>query len=113
MYVSLRSPARLTVVALLAVAAAAALMLAAPDPATAALQKIAGYQKSGDNRFGSVYEYFSNLRDAILPLSIPIGAIGMVVGGGMYVFGNPQAGRLLFGVVVGMGLIMMAPSIVA
>jgi hypothetical protein len=31
----------------------------------------------------------------------------------MYLFGNPHAGRILFGVVVGLGLILLAPSIVA
>lgn len=97
----------------LALAGLAVAVLVFPDPAAAALQKIAGYDRGGDNRFGSLFGYFANLRDAILPLCIPIGAIGLVVGGGMYMFGSPQAGRLLFGVVVGLGLIMLAPSIVA
>ena len=101
----------LPLAALLAVALT--LVLLAPDQAAAALQKIAGYERSGDNRFSSLFDYFANLRDAILPLSIPIGSIGLIVGGGMYVFGSPQAGRLLFGVVVGLGLIMLAPSIIA
>ena len=106
-----RRPRRALVVAL--ALAVIAFALVAPDPAAAALQKIAGYDRGGGNQFGSVFDYFANLRDAILPLSIPIGAIGLVVGGGMYVFGSPHAGRLLFGVVVGLGLIMLAPSIVA
>jgi hypothetical protein len=33
--------------------------------------------------------------------------------GRTYLFGNPHAGRILFGVVVGLGLILLAPSIVA
>jgi hypothetical protein len=32
---------------------------------------------------------------------------------GTFPFGNPHAGRILFGVVVGLGLILLAPSIVA
>jgi hypothetical protein len=35
-------------------------------------------------------------------------SIGLVVGGGMYLCGNPHAGRILFGVVVvGLGLILL------
>jgi hypothetical protein len=49
---------------------------------------------------------------AIRP-TIPVGSIGQVVGGGKYLFGNPHADRILFGVVVGLGLILLAPSIVA
>jgi F0F1-type ATP synthase membrane subunit a len=45
--------------------------------------------------------------------TIPVGSFALVVRGGMYLFGNPHAGRILFGVVVGLGLIVLAPSIVA
>lgn len=103
-----------SLLAALALGVALALcLLALPDAAEAALQKIAGYEAAGDNRFGKLYGYLANLRDAIVPLALPIGAIGLVVGGGMYVFGNPHAGRILAGVVVGLGLILLAPSIVA
>jgi hypothetical protein len=88
-------------------------LLAPPDAAEAALQRLAGYERGGDNRFGALYGYLSNLRDAIVPLAIPIAAIGLVVGGAMYVFGNPHAARILFGVVAGLGLILLSPSIVA
>ena len=100
--------------ATLALLAALALcLLVLPDTAGAALQKLAGYESSGDNRFGKLYGYLANLRDAIIPLAIPVGAIGLVVGGLMYLFGNPQAGRALTGVAVGLALILLAPSIVA
>jgi TrbC/VIRB2 pilin len=105
--------ARLIVATLVAALALTLCLLAVPDTADAALQRLAGYEPSGDNRFGKLYSYLSNLRDAIVPLAIPIGAIGLVVGGGMYVFGNPHAGRILFGVVAGLGLILLSPSIVA
>src|SRR5919108_3395758 len=89
--------------ATIALAAALALcLLVLPDTADAALQKLAGYEFSGDNRFGKLYGYLANLRDAIIPLAIPVGAIGLVVGGLMYLFGNPQAGRALTGVAVGL-----------
>ena len=81
--------------------------------ADAALQKLAGYQKSSDNRFGSLYSYLANLRDALLPLAIPVSTIGLVVVGGMYMFGSPSAGRILFGVAIGVGMVLLAPSIIA
>ena len=74
---------------------------------------IAGYEKAGDNRFGSLYSYLANLRDAILPLAIPVSTIGLVVVGGMYMFGSPSAGRILFGVAIGVGMVLLAPSIIA
>jgi F0F1-type ATP synthase membrane subunit a len=46
-------------------------------------------------------------------VTIAVRSIGLVVGVGMRLFGNPHAGRILFGVVVGLGLILLAPSIVA
>ena len=58
--------------------------LAVSADAHAALQKLAGYEKSSDNRFGSLYSYLANLRDALLPLAIPVSTIGLVVVGGMY-----------------------------
>jgi type IV secretory pathway VirB2 component (pilin) len=92
---------------------AAALTLLLSVDADAALQKLAGYEKASDNRFGSLYSYLANLRDAILPLAIPVSTIGLVVVGGMYMFGSPQAGRILFGVAIGVGMVLLAPSIVA
>ena len=104
-------------------AALAALALAAtliavvrarlPPDAHAALQKLAGYKTASDNRFGSLYAYLANLRDAILPLAIPVSTIGLVVVGGMYMFGSPSAGRILFGVAIGIGMVLLSPSIIA
>jgi hypothetical protein len=37
-------------------------------------------------------------------LSIPLGSIGLVVGGAMYVFGSPRAQQMLVGVVAATGL---------
>ena len=84
-----------------------------PPDAHAALQKLAGYKTASDNRFGSLYAYLANLRDAILPLAIPVSTIGLVVVGGMYMFGSPSAGRILFGVAIGIGMVLLSPSIIA
>ena len=91
----------------------ALLALAGPEPADAALQRLAGFEANGENQFTSLNRYFANLRDALLPLAVPIGTIGLVVSGGMYMFGSPQASRILFGVGVGLGLVLLAPSIIA
>jgi type IV secretory pathway VirB2 component (pilin) len=106
---------RQTLAAALLTAAVLALGLALLESADAqaALQQLAGYEKADDNRFGSLYSYLANLRDAILPLAIPVGTIGLVVVGGMYMFGSPQAGRILFGVAIGIGMVLLAPSIIA
>jgi rRNA pseudouridine-1189 N-methylase Emg1 (Nep1/Mra1 family) len=61
----------------LALGVGLALLLSAD--AHAALQKLAGYEKASDNRFNSLYAYLANLRDAILPLAIPVSTIGLVV----------------------------------
>ena len=97
----------------LAAALTAAFALALPPDAHAALQKLAGYKPASDNRFGSLYDYLANLRDAILPLAIPVSTIGLVVVGGMYMFGSPSAGRILFGVAIGIGMVLLSPSIIA
>ncbi len=105
---------RRAIVLTVAVAAlAVALSLLMSADAHAALQKLAGYEQSGDNRFRSLYSYLANLRDAILPLAIPVSTIGLVIVGGMYMFGSPSAGRTLSGVALGVGMVLLAPSIVA
>lgn len=101
----------LLLVAASALALALALLLA--GDANAALQKLAGYKPASDNRFSSLYAYLANLRDAILPLAIPVSTIGLVVVGGMYMFGSPSAGRILFGVAIGIGMVLLSPSIIA
>jgi TrbC/VIRB2 family pilin len=92
--------------------AVATLLLSAAD-AHAALQQLAGYEKGDTNQFASLYSYLANLRDALLPLSIPLGTIGLAVAGGLYFVGSPSAGRTVCGVGIGLGLVLLAPSIIA
>jgi len=82
------------------------LLTSQPDSASAALQKIAGYKGQG-RPFRLAVRLLTNLRDAILALCPSIGSIGLVVGGALYTFGSPHAGRTLFGVVIGVGLVML------
>jgi type IV secretory pathway VirB2 component (pilin) len=109
----LHRPDRVPVALGLALGVAVVVLSLWTADAQAALQQLAGYQKGDANRFESLYSYLANLRDSLLPLSIPVGTIGLVVVGGMYMFGSPSAGRVLFGVGIGIGLVLLAPSIIA
>jgi hypothetical protein len=103
--------ATLTALALLAGLAA---MLLDPVSSHAALQKMAGYEGAdGATTFSSVTSYITNLRNGLMPIAIPLGGVGMVAGGAMYAVGNQMASKVLFGVLIGVGLALSAPGIVA
>ena len=103
-----------TTKALATTAALAALILltATTTPDLQALQKMAGYA-TGKSFFKDAQEYLDNLRDSLIPLAIPIGAIGLTGGGVAYMVGNVMAQKILGGVVIGLALALMGPSIVA
>ena len=96
----------------LAATAAALLLLAHGGGELAALQKMAGYA-SGKTFFKDAQEYLDNLRDSLIPLAIPLGAIGLTGGGVAYMVGNAMAQKILGGVVIGLALALMGPSLVA
>jgi hypothetical protein len=77
-----------------------------------ALQRMAGYT-TGKTFFAEAQQYLDNLRDSLIPLAIPIGAIGLTGGGVAYMVGNVMAQKILGGVVIGLALTLMGPSIVA
>jgi hypothetical protein len=77
-----------------------------------ALQKMAGYA-TGKSMFKDAQEYLNNLRDSLIPLAIPLGAIGLTGGGVAYMVGNAMAQKILGGVVIGLALALMGPSLVA
>ena len=93
-------------------ALAALVLLTTQGPDLQALQKMAGYA-TGKSFFKDAQEYLSNLRDSLIPLAIPIGAIGLTGGGVAYMVGNMMAQKILGGVVIGLALALMGPSIVA
>ncbi len=103
-------PHRLDVVAL--IATALAFILLADGAQLDALQKMAGYT-TGKTFFKDAQDYLDNLRDSLIPLAIPLGAIGLTGGGVAYMVGNAMAQRILGGVVIGLALALMGPSIVA
>jgi TrbC/VIRB2 pilin len=99
---------------LAAAALAFALLLLDPPSSHAALSKMAGYSTAdGATTFDKVNEYMTNLRNGLMPLSLPIGSVGLVAGGAMYALGNQMASRVLFGVLIGVGLALSAPNIVS
>lgn len=100
----------LTVLGFLLVAAAIALLSRVLG--LDALQKMASATGGPAASFGSVKTYLSNLRDALIPLSIPIGGVGIVGGGLAYAVGNQMATRLIMGAGVGVGLTLLAPTII-
>ena len=91
----------------------AALLLLADADGLAALQKMAGYDAGAQTFFSEIQDYLENLRDSLIPLAIPLGAIGLAAGGAAYMVGNQMAQRVLGGVVVGIALTLMAPAVVA
>ena len=107
----LRSRLRAALPALLAGTALIAL-LSTGGIEVHALQKMAGYA-TGKSMFKDAQDYLNDLRDSLIPLAIPLGAIGLTGGGVAYMVGNAMAQRILGGVVIGLALALMGPSLVA
>lgn len=73
---------------------------------------MAGYSTETSD-FKDILKYLNSLRDGLIPLAIPMGAIGLTAGGVAYMVGNIMAQKILGGVVIGLALTLMAPSLVA
>ena len=99
--------------AIAAIALAAMLVLLSAGTDVHALQKMAGYASGKKTFFKDAQEYLDNLRDSLIPLAIPLGAIGLTGGGVAYMVGNAMAQKILGGVVIGLALALMGPSLVA
>lgn len=107
------SRTQLAALALLAFAAVLAAMLADPTYSHAALQKMAGYDQGETTTFGAVITYMNNLRNGLIPIAIPLGGIGLIAGGAMFLVGNQMATKVIFGVLGGIGIALSAPGIVS
>jgi hypothetical protein len=90
-----------------------AAMLLDPTYSHAALQKMAGYTQGNTTTFGEVIEYATNLRNGLIPIAVPLGGIGLVAGGAMFLVGNQMATKVIMGVLGGIGLALSAPGIVS
>ncbi|HEY4280371.1 MAG TPA: hypothetical protein VGM91_19270 [Conexibacter sp.] len=61
--------------------------------------------------FGGIGSYIDNIRDALIPLAIPIGGCALVGVGFLLFTGNPRAYQIGGGVFGGLGLVFFAPNI--
>jgi len=104
-------PAAITAVIVLAVIATAIVLTAAPD-AHAALTGFSGSHQ-GKGGFAGVYDFFDRLGKGLIPLAVPLGVIGTVGAGVMFLVGSQRAGGIIAGVVGGLALILFGPSIIA
>ncbi len=92
--------------------AAAVVLLLYGGPELSALQKMAGYT-TGKTFFKDAQDYLNDIRDSLIPLAIPLGAIGLTGGGVASMVGNQMAQKILGGVVIGLALALMGPSLMA
>ena len=91
---------------------AAVFVLLADGVTVDALQRMAGYG-NGKGSFTGIQGYLEKLRDSLIPLAIPLAAIGLTGGGVAYMVGNVMAQKILGGVVIGLALVLTGPGIVA
>lgn len=106
-------PALTITIALVTLAALTTVILlaAAPD-AHAALTGFSGEGK-GKGGFAKLFDFFDKLGKGLIPLSIPLGVLGLVGAGVMFLMGSQRAGAVIAGVVGGLALILFGPSIIA
>ena len=106
-------PAVTIAIALIAVAALITVVVLAVAPdAHAALVGFSGEGK-GKGGFAKVFDFFDKLGKGLIPLSIPLGVLGVVGAGAMFLIGSQRAGTIIASVVGGLALILFGPSIIA
>lgn len=76
------------------------------------LSKAAGYNAKSGGGFASFQKYLDGLQDAIIPLSIPAATLGLIGGGIAYLIGSQFAQKLLGGVIIGLGLVLLSPELI-
>ncbi len=108
------TPASRQLVALLLLFLALTLLMPDHGLQLDALRKMAlGDKDAPTSAFAEAQTYLYGLRDALIPLALPLGAIGLTGGGVAYMMGNMMAQKILGGVVIGLALTLMAPTLVA
>jgi len=110
-------PAHLTIsrhgavaVALSVVAVLAALL--SPDVADAALKSAAGGGGGGCG-FAVVTRYLDKLASFLIPVGGGFAALGLIYGGGKFMLGSPDAGRVLGFVAVGIVIVLASKGLAA
>ena len=106
-------PAPLLTIVLGAVLAVGTLYLLTQTGQLHGLAKAAGQNPKATGPFTSIITYLDNLQTAVIPIAIPAGTLGLIGGGVAYLVGSQRAQQLLMGVVVGLGLVLLAPELIA
>ncbi len=104
---------RRVVAGLLGLCAVVALCaLAVPDVAGAALKSAAG-GGGGGGGFGAVTRYLDKLAGFLIPIGGAMAVLGLIYGGGLFMTGSPQAGRILGYVAVGVVIVLASKGLAA
>ncbi len=107
-----RRSAPLRQLALTAVLTAGTLLLLAYVGELEGLAKAAGQNPKSTGGFQSFQKYLDGLQDAVIPLAIPAATLGLIGGGIAYLIGSQIASKLLGGVVIGLGLVLLSPELI-
>lgn len=86
--------------------------LTAPDVAEAALKGAAG-GGGGGGGFGAVTRYLDKLAGFLIPVGGAMAVLGLIYGGGLFMTGSPQAGRILGYVAVGVVIVLASKGLAA
>ncbi len=76
------------------------------------LAKAAGQNPKSGGGFQSFQKYLESLQGAVIPLAIPAATLGLIGGGIAYLIGSQIAQKLLGGVVIGLGLVLLSPELI-
>jgi hypothetical protein len=95
------------------VALLALVLFASPDPALAALRSAAGGGGGGGGGFARFISFINRLADYAIPVGAAFGVLGAIWGGVQYQAGNPNAGRQLAMVGIGVGVVLLSKPLIA
>ncbi len=104
------APAVVFAVALTALALT--VLLVAPEAADAALKNAAGGEGSAGG-FARLVTYLDRLAGFLIPVGGGFAVLGLIYGGGLFMAGSPQAGRILGYVAVGVIVVLASKGLAA
>jgi hypothetical protein len=94
------------------VALVAAVGVADPDIAEAALKSAAGGGDGGGG-FAKLGAYMNRLASYLIALAVPLAVLGLIYGGGLFISGSPKAGQVLGYVAVGFVIVVASKGLAA
>lgn len=90
-----------------------ALLVGMPEPAAAALKSAAGGGGGGGGGFARFISFLNNLANYAIPVGAAFGLLGLIWGGVQFMTGNPNAGRQLSFVAIGVGVVLLSKPFLA